>query len=234
MLHKTEGIVLRAIPYGETSMICTMFTLQFGRQSYLINGARSAKSKTRALLQPLTLLDLVVYKRGNRNLERIKELKPLQLYHSIPFDRLKRSIGLFMSELIYKSIVEENTDEELFVFLKNTLLSLDSAPVTAPDYPIRFMLELTKYLGFYPQSGYEISNSFFDMQHGSFSSQAPMHLNYLHGTLSGLFGKFISEEDFVPKSAERKQLLHVLENYYRLHIPGFNGLASPAILEVVL
>jgi len=44
VLQKTRGIVLRAVKYGETSLVVTIFTEEFGIQSYLVNGVRSTRS----------------------------------------------------------------------------------------------------------------------------------------------------------------------------------------------
>ena len=44
-LHKTKGIVLRTVKYGETSVIVTIFTELFGVQSYLVNGVRTSTKK---------------------------------------------------------------------------------------------------------------------------------------------------------------------------------------------
>ena len=43
MTHKTKGIVLRTVKYGETSLVVIMFTELFGIQTYMVNGVRSAK-----------------------------------------------------------------------------------------------------------------------------------------------------------------------------------------------
>ena len=61
MINKTRGIVLNYIKYGDTSIICKIYTEQFGLQSYIINGIRNSKSKNIGLFQPLNILDLVVY-----------------------------------------------------------------------------------------------------------------------------------------------------------------------------
>ena len=45
MTHKTKGIVLRTVKYGETSVIVTILTELFGLQSYLINGVRSSSRR---------------------------------------------------------------------------------------------------------------------------------------------------------------------------------------------
>ena len=36
MIHKTRGIVLHSVKYGETSLIAHVYTEAFGSQSYLL------------------------------------------------------------------------------------------------------------------------------------------------------------------------------------------------------
>ena len=48
MLATTEGIVLHTIKYGESSVIATIYTRDFGRQSYLVNAAHGKHSKNKA------------------------------------------------------------------------------------------------------------------------------------------------------------------------------------------
>ena len=63
MTHKTKGIVLRVIKYGETSIIATLFTELFGVQTYLVNGIRTSKKtgSKAAMYQPGAILDMEVY-----------------------------------------------------------------------------------------------------------------------------------------------------------------------------
>src|SRR6187200_113375 len=101
MLHKTRGVVFRFTKYGESSIIVNIFTEMFGLQSYIVNGVRSRTVKSRiALYQPLTLLDLVVYHRENANINRIKEVKCLYPYQSIPTDIKKSALAIFIMEVI--------------------------------------------------------------------------------------------------------------------------------------
>ena len=54
MTHKTRGIVLRTIKYGDTSLVATIFTNRLGVQTYLVSGVRTEKrSGSKAImLQP--------------------------------------------------------------------------------------------------------------------------------------------------------------------------------------
>src|SRR5690606_6646320 len=107
MLVTTEGIVLHFIKYGESSVIATIYTRDFGRQSYLVNAARSKKSQnTSSLLQRLFLVDMVAYQKQTRELHRIKELKSNQVYQNIPFNITKSSLAIFLAEVLYRTINE--------------------------------------------------------------------------------------------------------------------------------
>ena len=86
MIHKTKGVVLKTVKYGETSVIVTIYTELFGLQSYIVNGVRKSSKKGPGkanLFQPANLLDLVVYHNELHNLQRIKEFKWAHIYQHI-------------------------------------------------------------------------------------------------------------------------------------------------------
>jgi DNA repair protein RecO (recombination protein O) len=82
-LHKTKGIVLRVVKYGETSLVVTIFTELFGVQSYMVNGVRTSTKKGTGkanLFQPTAILDLIVYHNELKHLNRIREFKWHYMY----------------------------------------------------------------------------------------------------------------------------------------------------------
>ena len=111
MLIKTKGIIFQTRKYSETSIIADVYTEEKGFRKYIISGVRKKNAKVSAsLLQVMSIVDLVVYERPDRDLTRIKEIKPAYLYRSIPFEVRKGAVGLFMIEVARKTIreVEEN------------------------------------------------------------------------------------------------------------------------------
>src|SRR4051812_20834431 len=106
MTHKTKGIVLRTIKYGETSIVVTVFTELFGVQTYLINGIRTEKKtgNRSALFQPTAMLDMEVYHNELRNLQRVKECNWAHLYERILTDVTRNCIALYMAELLQKTL----------------------------------------------------------------------------------------------------------------------------------
>ena len=147
MLHSTRGIVFHTIKYSETSIIVKIYTGLFGIQSYLIKGIRKSKSKSRAgLFQPMTLLDLVVYHRERHSLQSVKEVTLAHPFKTLPFDIRKSSIALFINELIYKAIREEEANPDLFRFLWQTILTLDSTEEGVSSFHISFTVQLMHHL----------------------------------------------------------------------------------------
>ena len=107
MLQSTRGIVLQTHKYTDNSVIAKIFTSAFGLKSYLVSGIYNKKSATRSnLLQPLSMLELIVTHNDNNKLQRIKELSSYYQYITIPIDTLKTSIILFLNEMLCLSIKE--------------------------------------------------------------------------------------------------------------------------------
>ncbi len=151
-LHKTKGIVLRTVKYGETSVIVTVFTELFGVQSYLVNGVRTSTKKgsgKASLFQPAAILDLVVYHNELKHLNRIKEFKWGFLYQHILSDVQKNAVALFMVELLTKCLKQPEPNPDLFQFTEDCFLYLDKSNGTAmANLPLFFALHLTHFFGF--------------------------------------------------------------------------------------
>jgi len=130
MIHKTKGIVLRSIKYGETSLVVTIFTELFGLQSYLVNGVRTVSKKGSAkasLFQSAAILDLVAYRNEFKNLQRLKEFRWAFLYQNILSDVRKNAVAIFMIELLSKCLKQPEANTELFYFVEDALEHLDEA-----------------------------------------------------------------------------------------------------------
>ena len=95
MTHKTKGIVLRTVKYGETSLVVTMYTELFGVQTYMLNAVRTTKrsGNKAAMFQPAAILEMEVYHNDQKNMQRIKEYNWAFLYQHILSDVVKNSIA---------------------------------------------------------------------------------------------------------------------------------------------
>jgi DNA repair protein RecO (recombination protein O) len=240
MLHKTRGIILKTTLYSESSVVVQVFTEKFGIQAYLINGVKKPKAKIRMnMLQPLHLVDLVVYHKINTSLQRVSELRPAPVFRSIPYDIVKSSIVLFLNEVLYKSIRQQHTDENLFSFIFNAISWFDESPIAEPSFHLAFLLKLSRFLGFAPSLESKTDLNFFDLQEGEFKSQAPSHPNYIAKTEAAFFillystpFERIGEIKF--NNNTRRLILDNILIFYRLHTASFGEIRSHEILEEVL
>ncbi|HKI90094.1 MAG TPA: DNA repair protein RecO [Draconibacterium sp.] len=239
MLATTEGIVLHFIKYGESSVIATIYTREFGRQSFLINAARSKKSKNKAsLLQPLFLVDVVTYQKQTREIQRIKEIKSHQTYQYIPFDIVKSTQVIFLAEMLYKTIGEEESFPEMFEFIQHTLLYFDLMEKGSANFHLWFLLRLTEYLGFLPDTSTKGFEGWLDLQKGAVVPFEPSHPHFLHKEattfLQTLAALKMSELDrFKISRNMRDYLLSKLVDYYQLHFDNLGKIKSLDVLKQV-
>lgn len=240
MLHKTRGIVFKTTDYSESSVVVQIFTEKFGLQSYLINGVKRPKAKIKLnSLQALHLLDMIVYHKNNGNIQRVSELRHLPIFLSIPYDIVKSSIVMFLNEMLYKSLRQHDADEVLFEFLFHAIEILDSMNKGISNFHLYFLLRLTRFLGFYPDTSLASSADYFDLKQGCYSKMQPPHAQILEQPFTSIWtallnAKFDSLESLTISSFERKHLLYKTLEYYQLHIEGFGPVKSHEVLEVVL
>jgi len=240
MLHKTRGIVFKTTDYGESSVIAQVFTEKFGLQSYMINGVKKPKAKiSRNMLQPLHLLDMVVYHKNTGNVQRIKELKNAPLLQTIPYDVIKSSLAIFLNEVLYKAVKQQAADESAFGFIFNAIEWLDHQTEGLANFHLLFLMQLTRYLGFYPDRNLATGADYFDLKDGVFCRYKPASPLYLSPPHTQNFAALLNcSFENMPKlklgNDERRYLLQKILEYYALHIEGFGNVRSHEVLEEVL
>jgi len=232
MQIKTKAIVLSTIKYQEKSLIVKCFTQSDGLKSYFIASAFSSKKSNQkiAYFQPLTILDIEANHKNKGTLEHFKEVKLAYNYQNINTDIVKSAMVFFLSEVVNNSVFEEEKNENLFSFLETSLLWLD-ANDSVSNFHLIFLLELTKFLGFYPQIQ-ETDFTYFEMIDGVFSPfQGTSCLN-AHETnlLKKALRLKYDENQKVFAGTERQILLKILLDYYAIHLDGFK---KPKSLEVL-
>lgn len=239
MLEKTRGIFLHAVKYSETSLITNIYTEAYGRQSYLINGVRSKKSTIKAaIFQPLYLLDLEIYYNPGRELNRLKNAQIAYPFNSIPFDIRKSSQVIFLAEILYKCLREEEPNPELFDFIFHSLTFLDLSDSGISNFHLWFLFKLTRYLGIYPsRENAQISN-FFDLQKAQFVSHEPFHNQFADKQVTSLFAQ-LTEVDSATLGQlnytqhERNLVLNMLLDFYKIHFDHLGEVRSMAVLKEV-
>jgi len=239
MLYKTRGIVFRVTDYSERSVVAKIYNERFGLQSYLVNSVRKKNPKIKSTaIQPLTLVDLVVYHKERGGLQRVSDAINMPPLKSIPFDVRKSSIVLFLNEVLLKSVKEEEPNPVLFDFIFNSIHLLDLQNEPHNDFHLVFLVQLTRYLGFFPRENFSESQSVFNLQEGIFQKEIPLHPFYMEEPLSGIFFRLTrttlsSSGDLKIPLPHRRELVEKLLDYFQLHLSGFRNIQSHKVLEEV-
>lgn len=244
VLHTTKGIVLRAVKYGETSLILTVYTDLFGTQSYLVNGIRTSSKQGNnkaAFFQPASLLELVVYHNEFKNLQRIREYRWSHIYRHLFFDVRKNCVALFMIELLQKTLKQPDPHPELFAFIEDAFMHLDDANDTVvANFPLFFCTQLMGFFGFRISDDHDSAHPIFDLAEGAFVKDLPLHSHYIGEPASSIFSQLLkvmhpSELDELSMNIEkRRTLLQALQVFYALHISEFGTMRTLPVLQEVL
>jgi DNA repair protein RecO (recombination protein O) len=230
MLSKTKAVVLHYVKYGETSIIVTLYTEKFGRLSCMVHGVRSKKAKIAATyFQPLSLLDLDLYHRQNKNLQSIKDIHCPFHYQSVPVNPAKSAIAIFLAEVLFLSLHEEESNLLLFSFLYHALQFLDTCD-DATLFHHWFMFHLTRYLGFLP------SDQILQQKAGNMPEYTVFeHMPQVLYDMMSIIAQNSSRPPVLNNltQGERNDFLERMIRYYSFHIEGFSRLKSFRILQEV-
>ncbi len=240
MLQKTQGIVLRAIKYKDTSLIVDIYTEVIGRASFMVAVPRSRKAMVKpTLFQPLALVELEADFRPNTTIYKVLEAKSHYPFSSLPYDPYKSAIALFLAEFLYRAVREEGENRPLFAYLRHSIVWLDECRSGFANFHLVFLMRLSRFLGLYPNlEGYS-RGDYFDLQSACFTSLRPQHhTNYIGPaeaeqlmTLMRL--RYDTMHLFRMNRTERNRCLLVLNDYYRLHLPDFPELRSLEVLQTL-
>ncbi|AXT18762.1 DNA repair protein RecO [Flavobacteriaceae bacterium AU392] len=237
MIESSKVIVLSKIRFKDHDLIVKCFTKAFGVKSYLLKGIlKSKKGKFKAAyFQPLTLLDVDAEYKNNRTLHYLKDVKLKYHYSTIHTNIIKSSIAMFLSELLNSILIEEEKNEPLYNFIETSLIWFDENE-TYNNFHFVFLIELTKYLGFYPETPRN-STSYFNLEDGRFHNKeisnyciTGKHLTILKQILGT---KFDNTKILNINSSEKREFLNMILLYFKLHLDGFKTPKSLSVLNQV-
>lgn len=240
MLYSTRGIIFHTVPYSDNRVIAKIYTEEFGLLSFIVSVSRTKSGKIKSpLLQPLTQVDLRIEKKEKSHLHSLRDIGLAVPYAHLHNEIVKTTIALFVAELLYKTVREEEKNKDLFTYLANSLLALDVAHDGVANFHLVFMMQLTRFLGFYPQENDSGSQSVFDLTNGVFVARTPNHFNFLDPTESRLFEEifkhsFSDMQELQLNGEKRRIALNALLRYYEAHVHGIQKIISHEILSTVV
>jgi DNA repair protein RecO (recombination protein O) len=239
MQVKTRAIVLHSLKYGESQIIVDLFTEAHGRLSFIQRIPKTGRARVKKqLFQPLTLLRVEFDYRPGQRLLHIADAQMETPFVSLPFDAHKLCIALFVAEFTCYATRSEQANAALFAYIEASVKWLDACGGNFANFHIIYMLRLTRFIGFYPNTDDACVGAYFDLCNACFVTHAPLHPDFLEPTEARQMGLLMrvsyATMHLVKMSrTERNRCVELILKYYRLHEPDFPELKSlPVLMEL--
>ena len=231
---ETKAIVLSSLKYGDTSLIVRCYTEQLGLKSFIAKGVFSKKKRNTSIYFPLNEIDIAYTPKNNdQQLVFLKSAQTAYYYESLHFHSVKSAIVFFLAELLNLILKAEEQNSDLYQFIKQSLILFDEKKEDFADFHLVFLMNLTHFLGFYPNDDNEKA-MLFDLENGFFS-ETNSSINMLNPIETELFKRLLNTPfDLTTKNhfnqQQRGLLLEILVKYYQIHTNNFK---KPNSLQVL-
>jgi len=150
MLISTNAIVLKTIPYGDSSIISRLFTEDYGKVTVMAKGAWRPKKTTGPLLEPMNHIHLNYYYKNSRDIQIVKDADLIHQY-SIMRSKLDSIIlGQIIIEALDKSTQEKNPIPILYRLGWRVLEKMNHSDVNYWMVFTFYLYQLSLRLGFMP------------------------------------------------------------------------------------
>ena len=207
MKYKSRAIALSYIKHGESAIITKIFTEEKGLQSFIIKGVRNRKSKKNlGLFQALQLSNINATYLSKKSLQYLTDISLLNSQTQERINMKKKFLSIFVAEVTSKILHENEVDKPLFKFLWNLKNSLAISNKIDPNFPILFMIDLSRYMGFYPLNKKK-NSAYFNLELGEFTNNTQQLNYYINQENSHYFKALLNKQKVVIPYANRNQLL---------------------------
>lgn len=239
MLVKTRAIVLHTIKYGDDRLIVDMFTETDGKLTFVVKPSKSKQGKMRKqLFQPFSMLEIDFDLRKRQAMQQLKDVRIETPLVTIPFEPVKLTICMFLSEVLWSALRGEQENASLFAFIHDSILLLDALEKGVANFHLVFLMRLPLYLGFMPYIDDVQDGQLFDLREGCFVSMTPLHKDFLGAEDSQVMRQLLrmtyrTMNLYALSRQQRNRCIEVLIFYYRLHLPEFGEPRSLAVLREI-
>lgn len=237
MTEKMQGIVVNVIKYNEKHNIAHIYTDRRGMLAFLVRqGSTQATRMRNAMFMPLSLIEFEAQLQPGRELGTLHDVRRSTMLMSIYSDPMKNAIAMFLSELLSRTIQEQEQNMVLYSFLRNSIIRLEEAQSSVANFHICFLYKLGAFIGIQPDVESYREGYWFNMSDGVFTpsplaggkSIAPSQARVLQ-LLSRMTWDNMHLFRFTRQ--QRNEMLEMMLSYYRLHHSTLGTLRSPEVLK---
>ncbi|MEN9511723.1 MAG: hypothetical protein RLZZ370_1542 [Bacteroidota bacterium] len=237
---KTEGFIIRKIPYGDNSAILRIFTREEGLLSFMVHGMQRKQGSNAPRSQVMNHVSLVYYPGGSSSLLRVKEIQASGVYAPLFQDPVKVQVLLFCAELLNLLLEERAADPALYGELENFYDQLNHT-TNFTLWPLWFLLNLLKNQGMAPHLHFGAQTIGFDPNSGNMIQEETLIERTRYLGLQGChLAKQLLDADYqelanIQSTAEvRAETLDQMQAFCEQHLLQGKRLKSVEIIREVL
>lgn len=234
---------MRTVKYGDGGHVVDMYTDVRGRMSFVMkrSAVGSVRRQSRFVpshLIPLSMLELDYDIHGQGRLPRPYSVRLYNVYGTMQSNPVKSAVAMFMAEFLVNALREESPNPLLYEYLESSLRWLDVCTQGYANFHLVFLMRMTRFLGIYPgldkrteERAGDGGGYYYDLMDCEYNAVLPKHPHYLHPDEAHtipylLYMNYDNMHLFKFSRGQRRRCLEVINDYYRLHLPGFGELKS--------
>lgn len=238
-LHKTNALVLSKLNFGDTSKIVNLFTEDFGRETCIIKGARSPKSKIGGIVDVMNNIQVVFYKKESREVQMISQADLISHYPNIKTNLECLKYASSVLELLNSLTIANEENPRLY---KGSIKILDLMNDLSNDPQLLFV----KYFIFFiDELGYSLKEYdcklcgknlmegegvYYNHEKGFMCTNCGSHELINYEFSKELFNLLIclsdKQNECKYNSESLARLISFFEKFLKYHIPEFKGIKS--------
>jgi DNA repair protein RecO (recombination protein O) len=142
---RVRAVILRRIPYGDTSWILHVFSREEGSMGLMARGARRPKSPLAGALEPLGLSELEVVSKPGRDLQTLSQASALDSRDGLRTDLAASAAAMVCAETVLRLVREPGEHRGVFGTLEDAISRLDAGYAPGPLW--RFLGRFSEEMG---------------------------------------------------------------------------------------
>ena len=142
----------------------------------------------------------------------------------------KNFLAIFIAEVCSKVLQENEQNSGLFKFVWEIKQKLYNTNNVDENFVLLFMIDLSRYLGFFPSTE-NINSPFFNLESGEFSENIFNRDIYLGEEKTTILKHLILGEKINIRQELKSELLKDIMQYFRHHHYNLSNITSHLIIE---
>lgn len=239
MFTQLHCIALRTVRHSDSRNIVTAWTREAGLMAFAFPaGAGREARRRKAITSPLALFEGVSDIRAGKDIQSMRDVRPLPGSIAMCQDHLRNMQAMFISEVLDVLLRRTAPDDSLsdFLFATVEFLATPLRPAAVANFHILFLYTLAFHAGIAPDTDNMSPGYVFDMREGRFAATPPLHADYIMPAESAFLGVLnrlgfrtlhllrLSRED-------RNRILDYILRYYAIHLAPLTGLRTLAVFR---